>query len=139
MMSNVQLDLAINMKAALLASFFMLLLQVEPFICIPTICPWGNQEFDQVDPGGAESYDYEYKYSEEIKEVANVSDGDRLVGGRVTNTRSTQHSEGGKFRSGNFLSWSAGIGTAFQTRWPALVRGFYLSFLDQIGYFYYGR
>ena len=88
MMSNVQLDLAINMKAALLASFFMLLLQVEPFICIPTICPWGNQEFDQVDPGGAESYDYEYKYSEEIKEVANVSDGDRLVGGRVTNTRS---------------------------------------------------
>ena len=113
------------MKAALLASFFMLLLQVEPFICIPTICPWGNQEFDQVDPGGAESYDYEYKYSEEIKEVANVSDGDRLVGGRVTNTRSTQLSEGGKFRSGNFLSWSAGIGTAFQTRWPALVRGFF--------------
>ena len=109
MISNVQLDLAINMKAALLASFFMLLLQVEPFICIPTICPWGNQEFDQVDPGGAESYDYEYKYSEEIKEVANVSDGDRLVGGRVTNTRSTQHSEGGKFRSGDFLSWSAGI------------------------------
>ena len=88
LISNVQLDLAINMKAALLASFFMLLLQVEPFICIPTICPWGNQEFDQVDPGGAESYDYEYKYSEEIKEVANVSDGDRLVGGRVTNTRS---------------------------------------------------
>ena len=109
MISNVQLDLAINMKAALLASFFMLLLQVEPFIGIPTICPWGNQEFDQVDPGGAESYDYEYKYSEEIKEVANVSDGDRLVGGRVTNTRSTQHSEGGKFRSGDFLSWSAGI------------------------------
>ena len=88
MISNVQLDLAINMKAALLASFFMLLLQVEPFIGIPTICSWGNQEFDQVDPGGAESYDYEYKYSEEIKEVANVSDGDRLVGGRVTNTRS---------------------------------------------------
>ena len=44
-----------------------------------------------MDPGGAESYDYEYKYSEEIKEVANVSDGDRLVGGRVTNTRSTQN------------------------------------------------
>ena len=58
------------------------------FFCIPNICPWGNQEFNQVDPGGAESYDYEYKYSEEIKEVANVSDGDRLVGGRVTNTRS---------------------------------------------------
>ena len=103
-----------------------------------TICPaWGNQEFNQVDPGGAENY--EYAEESEFKEVANVSDGDRLVGGRVTNTRSTQHSEGGKFRSGNFLSWSAGIGTAFQTRWPALVRGFYLSFLDQIGYFYYGR
>ena len=124
MISNVQLDLAINMKAALLASFFMLLLQVEPFICIPTICPWGNQEFDQVDPGGAESYDYEYKYSEEIKEVANVSDGDRLVGGRVTNTRSTQHSEGGKFRSGDFHSWSAGIGMEWTATWDAVVRGF---------------
>ena len=124
MISNVQLDLAINMKAALLASFFMLLLQVEPFICIPTICPWGNQEFDQVDPGGAESYDYEYKYSEEIKEVANVSDGDRLVGGRVTNTRSTQLSEGGKFRSGDFLSWSAGTGMEWTATWVAVVRGF---------------
>ena len=67
-----------------------------------------------MDPGGAESY--EYAEESEFKEVANVSDGDRLVGGRVTNTRSTQLSEGGKFRSGNFLSWSAGIGTAFQTR-----------------------
>ena len=112
------------MKAALLASFFMLLLQVEPFIGIPTICPWGNQEFNQVDPGGAESYDYEYKYSEEIKEVANVSDGDRLVGGRVTNTRSTQLSEGGKFRSGDFHSWSAGTGMEWTATWDAVVRDF---------------
>ena len=32
-----------------------------------------------MDPGGAESY--EYAEESEIKEVANVSDGDRLVGG----------------------------------------------------------
>ena len=77
-----------------------------------------------MDPGGAESY--EYAEESEFKEVANVSDGDRLVGGRVTNTRSTQLSEGGKFRSGNFLLWSAGIGTAFKTRCTALVRDLFL-------------
>ena len=42
-----------------------------------------------MDPGGAENY--EYAEESEFKEVANVSDGDRLVGGRVTNTRSTQN------------------------------------------------
>ena len=75
-----------------------------------------------MDPGGAENY--EYAEESEFKEVANVSDGDRLVGGKVTTTRSTQLSERGKFRSGNFLSWSAGIGTALQTRCTALVREF---------------
>ena len=75
-----------------------------------------------MDPGGAESY--EYAEESEFKEVANVSDGDRLVGGRVTNTRSTQLSEGGKFRSGDFLSWSAGTGMEWTATWVAVVRDF---------------
>ena len=75
-----------------------------------------------MDPGGAESY--EYAEESEFKEVANVSDGDRLVGGRVTNTRSTQHSEGGKFSSGDFHSWSAGTGMEWTATWDAVVRGF---------------
>ena len=75
-----------------------------------------------MDPGGAESY--EYAEESEFKEVANVSDGDRLVGGRVTNTRSTQLSEGGKFRSGDFHSWSAGTGMEWTATWVAVVRDF---------------
>ena len=55
-----------------------------------------------MDPGGAESYEYT---DEEVKEkVDDVEDGDRLVGGKVTTTRSTRVSEGEKFTSGDFLS-----------------------------------
>ena len=84
------------------------------FFCIPNICPWGNQEFNQVDPGGAESYEYRDEGGgdqgeEDIKEKANdVDDGDRLVGGEAINHRSTRVSEGGKLCSGDFHSWSTG-------------------------------
>ena len=84
------------------------------FFCIPNICPWGNQEFNQVDPGGAESYEYRDEGGgdqgeEETKEKANdVDDGDRLVGGEAINHRSTRVSEGGKLCSGDFHSWSTG-------------------------------
>ena len=73
-------------------------------------------------PGGAESYEYT---DEEVKEkVDDVEDGDRLVGGKVTTTRSTRVSERGKFRSGDFLSWSAGTGMEWTTGWDAVVSDF---------------
>ena len=112
------------MKAALLASFFMLLLQVGHFFASQPSVRGGNQKFYQVEPGGAESYEYT---DEEVKEkVDDVEDGDRLVGGKVTTTRSTRVSEVGKFRSGDFLSWSAGTGMEWTTGWAAVVRDFFL-------------
>ena len=54
-----------------------------------------------MDPGGAENY--EYAEESEFKEVANVSDGDRLVGGRVTNTRSKFQKEESSAQEISFL------------------------------------
>ena len=90
------------------------------FFCIPNICPWGYQEFNQVDPGGAESYEYR---DEEKVEANDVDDGDRLVGGEAIHHRSTRVSEGGKLCSGIFHSWSAGTGgIETTTAWPVVVR-----------------
>ena len=88
------MDLAINMKAVLVASYFTALsLQVNPFFPIPpSVSGEKNQESDQVDPGGDDE-SYEYMDEKEIdsreNEEKGVNDGDRLVGGKITNTRFT--------------------------------------------------
>ena len=87
------MDLAINMKAVLVASYFTALsLQVNPFFPIPPSVSGGkNEEYsEQVDPGGDdESYEYvdEKEIDSRENEEKGVDDGDRLVGGKITNTR----------------------------------------------------
>ena len=63
----------------------------ESFFSIPpSVSGEKNQESEQVDPGGDDE-SYEYADEKEIdsreNEEKGVDDGDRLVGGKITNTR----------------------------------------------------
>ena len=84
-----------------------------------------HQEPNQVDPGGdGESYEYVDEKEVDLREneEKGMDDGDRLVGGKISNTRFTLDIRRDKILSGCFLSWWAGTSTDFQTRCPAVVR-----------------
>ena len=73
-----------------------------------------------MDPGGHDA-SYEYVDEKEIdsreNEEKGVDDGDRLVGGKITNTRFTKQvifQRKKTIFSGNFLSWLGGISMAFR-------------------------
>ena len=62
--------------------------------CIPLSILWvgGKESYEQADPGGNdESYEYvdEKEIDSRKKEERGKDDGDRLVGGKITNTRFT--------------------------------------------------
>ena len=84
-----------------------------------------HQESNQVDPGGdGESYEYVDEKEVDLREneEKGMDDGDRLVGGKISNTRFTLDIRRDKILSGCFLSWWAGTSTDSQTRCPAVVR-----------------
>ena len=89
------MDLAINMKAVLVASYFTALSLQVFFASLYLFCEWGKESYEQADPGGNdESYEYvdEKEIDSRKKEERGKDDGDRLVGGKITNTRFTsQH------------------------------------------------
>ena len=71
-------------------------------------------------PGGDDA-SYEYVDEKEIdsrkKEERGIDDGDRLVGGKITNTRFTKQvimQKKKKIFSGNFLSWLGGTSMAIR-------------------------
>ena len=73
-----------------------------------------------MDPGG-ENESYEYVDEKEIdsrkKEERGTDDGDRLVGGKITNTRFTKQvifQRKKTIFSGNFLSWLGGTSMAIR-------------------------
>ena len=78
-----------------------------------------------MDPGGdGESYEYVDEKEVDLREneEKGMDDGDRLVGGKISNTRFTLDIRRDKILSGCFLSWWAGTSTDSQTRYLVVVR-----------------
>ena len=141
MISNVQLDLAINMKAALLASFFMLLLQVGHFFASQ---PSVRGEIKNL-----------IRWILEVRRVTTTSTSTRrrsrrwrmwamataLSGGR--SPPPGQHNFQKEASSAQEISFHGRLELVRLSRhdglhwWEAFFN--ISSFLDQIGYFYYGR
>ena len=82
------MDLPLDIKAAILIASCVIAVSLQvAFFSSPH-----RSEFTQADPGG-EVDEYEYADEKEInKEIEEnkIDDGDRLVGGKMTSTRSTR-------------------------------------------------
>ena len=124
------MDLAINMKAVLVASYFTALsLQVKPFFSIPPSVS-GGKEWRITWAGGP------WRWKREL--WVRGREGDRLAGERGERcrrrgqagrrqdhqhqVRPTSKTWGNLFFSGYFLLWLVGTSMASQARCPAVVR-----------------